>query len=101
MPSPSSTSTRLETAAIIVDHQDRTLRSPAERYTAGRRLGVTSDVRQRLARHLHDVGRDRGELGGDPRVDVHDRDDSGALLELRAELTQRLIELTIGEDARP
>ena len=62
---------------------------------------MASDVGQRLARHLHDVRSDRGELGRDPRIDVHDRDHSGALLELRAELTQRLIELTIGEDARP
>jgi hypothetical protein len=95
MPSPSST-TRIEPTAIVIDDQHRA--SAALRSDTAGRLGVASDAGQPRASPARCPKRPRRAR---ILIDVYDRDHSGALLELRAELTQRLIELPIGEDAWP
>ena len=70
------------------------------RHDGGR--GVPADVRERLARELHDVGRAARELGGHLIVDVDDRERrSVRSSNSRRELLQGLVELPVGEDPRP
>src|SRR5207247_1550388 len=91
--------TRLEAGAVVVHGQLRTtIGSSFERDPTRRGTGVATDVRERLAGDLHDVGRARRELGRHTVVELDDRDHAGSLLELRGDQPQRVRELPIGED---
>src|SRR3989304_1171310 len=58
---------------------------------------MPADVRERLARHLHDVLSERGELSGDVLLYIHYRHDAALLLELLGQLADRLVEVPVGE----
>jgi len=68
-------------------------------HPAGRGRGVAPHVRQGLPDQLEHVGRHDGELRGHLGVDLDDGDHAAPLLELLAEVAERLVKLSIGKDA--
>ena len=72
----------------------------AKRHATGGSGRVLSHIGQCLTDDLDHVAGARGEFGCGLFIDVCHRHDARAFLESRAELADRLVELSIGQDAR-
>ena len=102
-PLPVEPSRGVEPDAVVLDRQDgvRAL-SRTRRTDRVLRLRVAGDVGEGLARQLHDLVRSRRT--GRPRAAASTSTSTlipDLRLDLLPELAQRLVELPVGEDARP